>query len=92
MTKQQEKVYRTILANPGITSKEIMLMTGIQCPSGRISELREMGVKIGSMGHKKFPGSKPFEMYAIDTPHTKKVMRVDIVDNVAIPRWEEVPI
>lgn len=71
MTKQQEKIYRCILENRGITSKEIMMKTGIQCPSGRIAELRADGVQIISIGHKKFEGSKAFEMYAIDTPLTK---------------------
>lgn len=75
-TKQQERVYRCILENRGITSKEIMLKTGIQCPSGRIAELRNMGVKIVSIGHKKYEGSKAFEMYAVDEPLTKQVPKL----------------
>lgn len=77
MTKQQEKVYRCILENRGITSKEIMLKTGIQCPSGRITEMRADGINIISIGHKKFEGSKAFEMYAIDTPLTRTVSRFE---------------
>lgn len=84
MTKQQEKVYRFIVANRGCTSKEIMLGTGIQCPSGRITELRNQGIKITSIGHKKYPGSKAFEMYAIDNPLTKQVSTFSIIDGKAI--------
>jgi len=90
MTKQQEKVYRFILANRGCTSKEIMLGTGIQCPSGRITELRSEGVNIVSIGHKKYPGSKAFEMYAIDNPLTKQVSRVSIIDGRAVETRETV--
>lgn len=75
MTKQQEKVYRFILSNRGCTSKEIMLGTGIQCPSGRIAEMRADGIKIVSIGQKHYPGSHAFEMYAIDDPLTKQVSR-----------------
>lgn len=92
MTKQQEKVYRFILANRGCTSKEIMLGTGIQCPSGRITELRTDGVDIISIGHKKYPGSKAFEMYAIDKPRTKLVSTIEIVDGRAIEIRKEVAI
>lgn len=77
LTNQQEKVYRCILENRGITSKEIMLKTGIQCPSGRIAEMRADGVPIVSIGHKKYEGSKAFEMYAIDTPLTKTISKFE---------------
>lgn len=90
MTKQQEKVYRYILDHPGCTTKEIMLGTGIQCPSGRISELRDQGVKIVSVGQKKYPGSKAFEMYKIEKPLTKQVQRIEVVDGRAIRSFEEV--
>lgn len=73
LSKQAEKVYRFILANRGCTTKDIMLGTGIQCPSGRISEMRADGVKIISIGHKKYEGSKAFEMYAIEEPLQKQV-------------------
>lgn len=90
MTKQQEKVYRYILANRGCTTHDIMRDTFIQCPSGRISELRNQGIKIESVGHKKYTGSKAFEMYAIDEPLMKKVSRVEVVDGVAYERLESV--
>lgn len=73
MTKQQEKVYRYILANRGCTTKDIMLHTGIQCPSGRISELRRDGVDIQEIGTVKYAGSKAFVKYAIGTPLSKTV-------------------
>lgn len=92
MTKQQEKVYRYILTHPGCTTHDIMRDTFIQCPSGRLSEIRAMGVKIVSVGQKKYPGSKAFEMYAIESPLMKKVSRVEIVDGRAIEQMVEVAV
>lgn len=71
MTKQQRKVYDFIANNKGCTTKDIMQQTGIQCPSGRITELREIGVKIESVGRRRYPGSRPFECYAIKDAPTK---------------------
>ena len=65
LTKQQRRVYDFIERYPGCTTKDIMLGTGIQCPSGRITELRKAGVNIVSVGRKKYPGAHPFEMYEI---------------------------
>jgi hypothetical protein len=84
MTKQQEKVYRYILNNRGCTTHDIMRDTFIQCPSGRISELRNQGVKIQSVGHKKYEGSKAIEMYTIEQPLTKTIEQVEVVGNVAV--------
>lgn len=68
MTKQQAKVYRYIEQNPGCTTKDIMLATGIQCPSGRISELKSTHkINITSIGQIKYPDSRAFEKYAIVT-------------------------
>lgn len=92
MTKQQEKVYRYILANPGCTTHDIMRDTFIQCPSGRISELREQGVKIISVGQKKYEGSKAFEMYAIEEPLTKQKSVVSIIDGRAVETFVEMPV
>ncbi len=75
MTKQQRKVYEYIRDHAGCTTKEIMMSTGIQCPSGRISELRRDGVDIISVGQVKYEGSKAFEKYQIGTPLTKTVSR-----------------
>lgn len=68
LTKQQQKVYDYIRKRPGCTTKDIMLNTGIQCPSGRITELRQAGVLIVSVGQRKYPGAHPFECYAIKEP------------------------
>ena len=81
MTKQQEKVYRYILKNRGCTTHDIMRDTFVQCPSGRISELRNQGVKIISVGQKKYHGSKAFEMYAIDEPQKKTVSQFIPTEN-----------
>lgn len=92
MTKQQEKVYRYILAHPGCTTHDITRDAFIQCPSGRLSELRNQGVKIISVGHKKYEGSKAFEMYAIEEPLTKKVSHFyyDPVAHMMIETFETV--
>ncbi|MEO9623820.1 MULTISPECIES: hypothetical protein [Alphaproteobacteria] len=92
LTKQQERVYRYILANRGCTTKDIMLNTGIQCPSGRISELRDQGVKITSIGQRRYRGSKAFECYAIDEPLTKRVSQVYIVNGRAVERLKNVEV
>lgn len=83
MTKQQRKVYEYIRDHEGCTTKDIMRDTGIQCPSGRISEMRADGIDIVSVGKVKYEGSKAFEKYAIGKPLTKKVSTVQIVDGVA---------
>lgn len=71
LTKQEYKIYKVIFENPGITTKEIMLKTGIQCPSGRITGLRKKGIQIDIIGEVKFPDSHAFKQYAIGTPLTK---------------------
>lgn len=88
MTNQQEKVYRFILNNRGCTTKDIMLETGIQCPSGRISELRSLGVKIEEIGTLKYPGSKAFVQYAIGKPLQKRTQHIEIVDGRAIETFK----
>jgi hypothetical protein len=65
LTKQQRKVANYIYQHRGCTTKDIMLATGIQCPSARITEIRQAGINIYSIGKKRFAGSQPFEMYAI---------------------------
>lgn len=92
MTKQQEKVYRYIMNNRGCTTHDIVRDTFVQKPCARISELRALGVKVVSIGHKKYPGSKAFEMYAIEEPMMKKVQRVEVRDGVAYLSFETVPV
>jgi hypothetical protein len=48
----------------------------IECPSARITGLRTKGVDVQSVGQKKYPHSRPFEMYAIGKPLTRRVSRV----------------
>lgn len=66
LTKQEQKVYNYIRDHLGCTTKDIQRDLGIECPSARITYMRQKGVDIRSIGQKKFPGSRPFEMYAID--------------------------
>jgi hypothetical protein len=92
MTKQQEKVYRYIMNNRGCTTHDIVRDTFIQKPCARISELRALGVKVVSIGHKKYPGSKAFEMYAIEEPLMKVKSVFEIRDGVAFERKITVPL
>jgi hypothetical protein len=67
LTKQQEKVRAYIASHRGCTTRDIIRDTFITCPSGRITELRQAGVNIISVGKKRFPGANAFECYAIET-------------------------
>lgn len=71
LTQQQKKVANYIWQHPGCTTKDIQRDTGVTCPSGRITEIRQAGITIRSIGHKKYPGSKAFEMYVIEKPMTR---------------------
>jgi hypothetical protein len=71
LTNQQRKVANYIFNHRGCTTKDIQRDTGITCPSGRITEIRQAGINIFSIGKKKYPGSKAFEMYAIERPALK---------------------
>ena len=86
MTKQQRRVYTYILEHRGCTTKDIMLGTGIQCPSGRIAEMRGEGVDIISVGQKKYEGSKAFEMYAIGKPIIKTISTFENRDGVVFEK------
>ena len=68
LTKQQRKVYDYIKVHPGCTTRDIQRDIFVSCPSGRITELRQAGVQIVSVGHRKYPGAHPFEMYKIVEP------------------------
>lgn len=83
LTKQQQKVYNFIRDNRGCTTADIQRQTGIECPSGRIAEIRKAGVPIVSVGQKKYPGSRAFEMYAIEGAY-KSVYRLDEARGVMV--------
>ena len=83
LTRQEQKVYDYILAHRGCTTHDIQRDLFIGCPSARITGLRTKGVDVQSIGQKKYPHSRPFEMYAIGRPLTKMVSQVEIVDGVA---------
>jgi hypothetical protein len=65
LSNQQLKVYNYIPNHPGATTHDIQFATWVSCPSARITEMRQLGVKIVSVGKKKYGGAKAFEMYAI---------------------------
>jgi hypothetical protein len=92
MTKQQEKVYRYILNHRGCTTHDIMRDTFIQCPSGRISELRDMGVDIQEIGTLKYEGTKAFVRYAIGEPLKKKISFVEIINGRAVESFKTVTV
>ena len=67
LTKQQQKVHDYILNHPGATTHDIQFATWVSCPSARITEMRQTGVPIISVGQKRYGnGTHPFEMYAIE--------------------------
>lgn len=66
LTNQQQKVFAYIRDHRGCTTSDIQRDTKIECPSGRIAEMRKAGVKIISIGQKRFEGSRAFECYAIE--------------------------
>jgi hypothetical protein len=65
LTKQEQKVHNYIRDHRGCTTRDIQRDTFISCPSGRITEMREKGVQIFSIGQRKYEGSRAFECYAI---------------------------
>lgn len=91
LTPQERKVYEYIRDHRGCTTHDITRDTFIQKPCARIADLRAKGVRIESIGQKKYEGSRAFEMYAIGSPLTKRVQRVAIVDGVAVVTYDEVP-
>jgi hypothetical protein len=76
LTPQERKVYDYILTHRGYTTHDIQRDLWIECPSARITGLRTKGVDVQSVGQKKYPHSRPFEMYAIGKPLTRRVSRV----------------
>jgi hypothetical protein len=75
LTNQQQKVYDYILDHPGATTHDIQFGTWISCPSARITEMRQLGVQIISVGQKKYGnGTHPFEMYAIAAQNPKQLV------------------
>jgi hypothetical protein len=79
LTKQEQKVYNFIRDHRGATTKDIERELGITCPSARITYLRDKGVNIKSIGQKKYPGTRAFEMYEIldAQPAYKTVWRLN---------------
>lgn len=77
LTKQESKVYAYIRDHRGATTKDIQRDIGVSCPSGRITEMREKGVVITSIGQKKYEGSRAFEMYAVqDIPKPRQIVEM----------------
>jgi hypothetical protein len=66
LTKQERKIYDYIRAHRGCTTRDMQRDLGIECPSARITGLRNKGVTVLSIGQKKYPGARPFEMYAVE--------------------------
>ncbi|WP_126259490.1 hypothetical protein [Bradyrhizobium sp. LVM 105] len=75
---------RSRLRRPrGCTTSDIQRETKIECPSGRIAEMMKAGVPIVSVGRKKYPGGRAFEMYAIEGAY-KTVYRFDEASGVMV--------
>lgn len=92
LTPQELNVYRYILYHYGCTTHDITRDTFVQCPSGRITDLRKKGVDIRIIGQLKYPGSKAFMRYAIGEPLTRTISKVELVGGVAVERRVQVPI
>jgi len=86
LTKQEKKVYDYILNHRGCTTHDIQRDSFIECPSARITAMRQKGIKIVSIGKKRYPDSRPFEMYAIEgeEPRKKEVLTYDPTRNVMV--------
>jgi Helix-turn-helix domain len=86
LTKQEAKVHSYILNHRGCTTHDIQRDTFIECPSARITALRHKGIKIISIGKKRYPDSRPFEMYAIENelPTPKPTYTYDPTRNVMV--------
>ena len=65
LNSQENKVYRYIEDNYGCTTHDIQADLFIQCPSARITKIRQKGYPLVGVGLKKYPNTKPFVMYAI---------------------------
>jgi hypothetical protein len=72
LTKQQQKVHDYIKRNPGCTTNDIHRDTFVSCPTGRMSEMRALGIVFLEVGEVTYPGSKPFKQYALAEPAPKK--------------------
>jgi Helix-turn-helix domain len=67
LTKQEQKVCDYIREHRGCTTRDIQRDLLIECPSARITGLRKKGVLVTTVGQKKkYPGARPFEMYAVE--------------------------
>jgi hypothetical protein len=86
LTPQEQKVYAYIRDHRGCTTKDIQRDLGIECPSARITYMRQKGIQITSIGKKKYPGTKAFELYAIEgaVPAYKIEHRYDAVRDVMV--------
>ena len=74
LSKQQQKVLDYIREHAGCTTRDIINDTYVTCVSGRITEIRQAGYPIISIGQKKYAGSKAFECYALQ--ETKQLQLV----------------
>src|SRR3954468_23914629 len=79
LPKQCRKVYDFIEAHPGCTTKDIHDGTGIMCPTGRMSEMRRPphNIVFTILGEKRYPGAKPFKMYALAEKPADQVQMAD---------------
>lgn len=70
LNKQQQKVYDYIEQNPGCTTKDIRDATWVQCPTGRMSEMRTLGIVFKEVGVERYGRNQPFKKYALEEkPH-----------------------
>lgn len=83
LTPQEQKVFNYIRAHPGCTTRDIQRDLWIECPSARITGLRNKGVPVREVGTVKYPGARPFTKYAIG-PMKRTVTKVMVVGDRAV--------
>ena len=74
LTPQENKIYQYIKNNSGCTTHDMQHDLWIQCPSARITAIRQKGFPLISIGKKKYPNARPFEMYSLKEPYQNSLL------------------
>jgi hypothetical protein len=86
LTKQEQKVFNYIRDHRGCTTRDLQRDLLIECPSARITGLRNKGIVVTTIGQKKYPGARPFEMYAVEDIKPRYTYEFDAVRGVMVER------
>lgn len=86
LAKQEQKVFHYIRDKRGCTTRDIQRDLLIECPSARITGCATKGWRSGRIGQKKYPGSRPFVMYAVNDIKPRYAYEFDPVKGVVMER------